>query len=97
MLYRLSKKYGETEEDMLQYLDKITKEYDDITLGDEMAQELQDKYDELSEELFNRGCYLSDCRKQTASDFEEKVTADLHILICLVLCLQLNLTMHLQQ
>ena len=80
ILYRLSKKYGETEEDMLAYLDKITEEYEDITLGDEKAQELQEKYDELSEELFNRGCYLSDCRKKTASEFEEKVTDDLHYL-----------------
>ena len=80
ILYRLSKKYGETEEEILAYLDKITEEYEDITLGDEKAQELQEKYDELSEELFNRGCYLSDCRKQTASEFEEKVTADLHYL-----------------
>jgi DNA repair protein RecN (Recombination protein N) len=80
ILYRLSKKYGATEEEMLSYLDTITKEYEDITLGDEKAQLLQEKYDELSEELFNRGCYLSDCRKQAASDFEEKVTADLHYL-----------------
>lgn len=80
ILYRLSKKYGETEEDMLSYLEDITNEYNEITLGDEKAQELQDKYDELSEELFNRGCYLSDCRKQAASDFEEAVTTDLHYL-----------------
>ncbi len=80
VLYRLSKKYGETEEEILSYLDKITAEYEDITLCDEKAQSLQDKYDELSEELFNRGCYLSDCRKQSAAEFEEKVTADLHYL-----------------
>ena len=80
ILYRLSKKYGETEEYMLAYLEKITEEYENIALGDEKAQELQEKYDELSEELFNRGCYLSDCRKKTASEFEEKVTDDLHYL-----------------
>lgn len=80
ILYRLSKKYGETEEEMLSYLEKITKEYDDISFSGEKAQELQGKFDELSEELFNRGCYLSDCRKQTASEFEEKVTSDLHYL-----------------
>lgn len=80
ILYRLSKKYGETEEKMLSYLEGITAEYDEITLGDEKAQELQDKYDELSEELFNRGCYLSDCRKQAASEFEKTVSADLHYL-----------------
>lgn len=80
VLYRLSKKYGETEELMLEYLDKISAEYEDIASEDEKVQLLQEKYDELSEELFNRGCYLSDCRKQTASEFEEKVTADLHYL-----------------
>ena len=80
ILYRLSKKYGETEEDMLSYLKNITDEYEDITLGDEKALILQEKYDELSEELFNRGCFLSDCRKQAASQFEEAVTNDLHYL-----------------
>lgn len=80
ILYRFSKKYGETEEDMLSYLDAITKEYEEITLGDEKALVLQDKYEELSEELFNRGCYLSDCRKQAACNFEEAVTNDLHYL-----------------
>ncbi|MBO7319461.1 MAG: DNA repair protein RecN [Clostridia bacterium] len=80
VLYRLSKKYGETEEEMLSYLEKITEEYDDINLGNEKAELLQEKYDELSEDLFNKGCILSDCRKQAASDFEEKVTEDLHYL-----------------
>lgn len=80
VLYRLSKKYGNTEEEMLSYLDNITKEYEDITLGDEKAQMLQEKFDDLSEELFNRGCYLSDCRKQAATDFAQKVTYDLHYL-----------------
>ena len=80
ILYRLSKKYGETEEEMLSYLQKITDEYEEITLGDEKAVILQEKYDELSEELFNRGCYLSDCRKNAASEFEKAVTEDLHYL-----------------
>lgn len=80
IIYRLSKKYGEKEEDILAYLEKITSEYEDITLGDEKAQILQDKYDDLSEELFNKGCFLSDCRKQSAAEFEENVTADLHYL-----------------
>ena len=80
VLYRLSKKYGDTEEEILSYLDKITSEYEDITLGDEKAQNLQNEYDELSEELFNKGCYLSDCRKQSAAQFEEEVTSALHYL-----------------
>ena len=80
VLYRLSKKYGDTEEEILSYLDKITYEYEDITLGDEKAQNLQNEYDELGEDLFNKGCYLSDCRKQSAARFEEEVTSALHYL-----------------
>lgn len=79
-LYRLSKKYGETEEEMLSFLDKITDEYESIAMSDEIKEKLQLEYDELSEELFKRGCYLSDCRKQTAIAFENKVTQDLHYL-----------------
>lgn len=80
LLYRLSKKYGDTEEEMLEFLDKITEAYNSITMSDEIKAELQKEYDELSEELFKRGCYLSDCRKQTAIEFENKVTQDLHYL-----------------
>lgn len=80
LLYRLSKKYGDTEEEMLDFLDRISEEYQNITMSDEIKESLQKEYDKLSEELFRRGCYLSDCRKQTAIDFEEKVTKDLHYL-----------------
>lgn len=79
-LYRLSRKYGATEEDMLTYLAKIVEEYNTLVSSDEMIDELHDKYNELSNELFKRGCYLSDCRKQTAIDFEERVSAELRFL-----------------
>ena len=80
ILYRLSKKYGETEEEMLAYLDSISEEYESIAMSDELIDKLQCEYDELSEELFKRGCYLSDCRKQTAVSFEGDVTDSLRYL-----------------
>lgn len=80
ILYRLSKKYGETEEEMLAYLDSISEEYESIAMSDELIDKLQCEYDELSEELFKRGCYLSDCRKQTAVSFEGEVTDSLRYL-----------------
>lgn len=80
ILYRLSKKYGETEEEMLAYLDSISEEYESIAMSDEFIDKLQCEYDELSEELFKRGCYLSDCRKQTAVSFEGEVTDSLRYL-----------------
>lgn len=80
ILYRLSKKYGETEEEMLSYLENIKEEYDSIAMSDELIEKLQNEYDELGDELFKRGCYLSDCRKQTAVTFENNVTDELQYL-----------------
>ena len=79
-IYKLSRKYGDTEADMLKYLSAIVEEYNVLVSSDELIDEMQDKYNELANELFKRGCYLSDCRKQTAIDFEEKVTAELRYL-----------------
>lgn len=79
-LYRLAKKYGDTEEEMLAYLENISEEYENIVMSDELIDKLQGEYDDLSEELFRRGCYLSDCRKNTASAFEADVTSELKYL-----------------
>ncbi len=79
-LYRLAKKYGETEDEMLAYLENISEEYENIVMSDELIDKLQGEYDDLSEELFKQGCYLSDCRKNTASLFEENVTSELKYL-----------------
>lgn len=80
VLYRLSSKYGETEEEMLAYLQKIQDEYDGIFMSDELIEKLEDEIDELSEELFKKGCCLSDLRKLTALDFEKKVMNELKFL-----------------
>ena len=44
LLYKLSKKYGETEEDMLQYLENAKTELSEISLSDEVLDELKIKY-----------------------------------------------------
>ena len=80
ILYRLSSKYGETEEEMLSYLHKIEEEYESISMSDELIERLEDEIDELSEELFKKGCCLSDLRKITALEFEKKVMEELKFL-----------------
>lgn len=80
ILYRLSSKYGETEEEMLSYLDKIKEEYESIFMSDELIEKLEEEIDELSEELFKKGCCLSDLRKITALDFEQRVMEELRFL-----------------
>lgn len=79
-IYRLSRKYGATETDMIYYLCDITAEYNALVSSDEKIDELQDKYNELANELFKKGCYLTDCRKKAAIDFEERVSAELRFL-----------------
>lgn len=79
-LYRLSKKYGSTEEEMLSYLDKITAEYESIVMSDELQEKLMNDITVLEDELFKRGCYLSDCRKQAAIEFQSKVMDELSYL-----------------
>lgn len=80
ILYRLSSKYGETEEEMLSYLEKMKEEYESISMSDELIEKLEDEIDELSEELFKKGCCLSDLRKITALEFQEKVMEELRFL-----------------
>lgn len=80
ILYRLSSKYGETEGEMLSYLQKIEEEYESISMSDELIEKLEDEIDELSEELFKKGCCLSDLRKITALEFEKKVMEELKFL-----------------
>lgn len=79
-LYRLSKKYGKTEADMLAYLAEITQEYNDLATSDEKIEELENEYNELANELFKRGCYLSDCRKEAALNLEKAITDELRFL-----------------
>lgn len=80
ILYRLSSKYGGTEEEMLSYLEKIEEEYESISMSDELIERLETEIDELSEELFKKGCCLSDLRKLTAIEFEQRVMEELRFL-----------------
>lgn len=79
-IYRLSKKYGSTEEEILSYLDKITDEYNCIFNNEEETERLQEELYELEEDLFKKGCHLSDIRKSAAIDFENRVKRELSYL-----------------
>lgn len=53
LLYRLSKKYGSDEADMLEYLEKAKQELEQIELSDENRKKLQVQYDEIKIEAEN--------------------------------------------
>lgn len=80
ILYRLSKKYGETEEEMLSYLEKAKAEYDSIAFSDENKKKLALELESVQTELFNLGCLISDCRKTAALRFEKQVSSELAFL-----------------
>lgn len=79
-LYRIMKKYGSTEIEVQTYLDKITDEYNNIIFSDELKEKLFEEISVLEDELFKRGCYLSDSRKNAAINFEKRVCDELKFL-----------------
>lgn len=80
VLYRLSKKYGDTEEKMLAFLEKAKEEYDSIALSDERREELLQKLAATEKEVFDLGCLISDHRKAAALRFESQVSNELAFL-----------------
>ncbi|MBQ8029038.1 MAG: DNA repair protein RecN [Clostridia bacterium] len=80
LLYRLSRKYGNSEEEILNYLSQIKEEYEAIELGDSKIEELETEIDELCEKLLPLAEEISERRKQAARDFEIDVMKELSYL-----------------
>lgn len=80
VLYRLSKKYGSTEEEMLETLDRLKKEYQSITTSDERADELEKEYNRISELLEKKALILSEKRKHFSLEFEKQIMQQLSYL-----------------
>lgn len=77
VIYRLSKKYGATEEEILDFLAKAEAEYEATANNEEYIAELENELYELEDELFKRACYISDARKSAAVDFQNRVKREL--------------------
>lgn len=80
LIYRISKKYGDTEEDIISTLEKYKAELEALESSDERKQELEGEIYELSERLFDLAEEISDRRKKAALDFESAVMAELNYL-----------------
>lgn len=80
VIYGLSKKYGATEEDILEYFENAKAELDEISFSDEKLEELRVRYSEMHEKALETAKELSDLRKKTAADFSEKVRNELRFL-----------------
>lgn len=77
ILYRLSRKYGGDEEEMLSYLEKIRQEYELIESSDERAQLLQQEITLLENELYDKASFISNKRKTYAKKFQADVMQEL--------------------
>ena len=80
LIYRLSKKYGNTEEEILSYLEKIKQEYEDISLNEEKVNKLTDEYNAVLEELLIISDKLTESRVSAGKTFSEKIMNELAFL-----------------
>ncbi len=76
-LNRLSRKYGETEEEMLSFCEKCRKERQDIELSDERLIQLEAEEKKQYEYVVSLASKLTQSRKDTGVDFSEKVREEL--------------------
>ena len=77
MLYRLSLKYGETEEEMLSFLEKCQTELDEINFSEEEMEKLTAEFEEAKQKAISLAKDLSKKRKKSADKFVEKVREEL--------------------
>ena len=77
LLYRLSTKYGETEEDMLAYLEDAQTERNAIVNSDEELEKLNAQYDSAYDETIRAADALSDYRYKLARKLESDVKEQL--------------------
>lgn len=80
VLYRLSLKYGETEEDILKFYDECIKELRSIELSDEKIDELSAEFELVKKKAVDLARELSHKRKDAGVEFASRVKEELKFL-----------------
>ena len=80
LLYRLRRKYGETESEMLAYLDNAKEELNMLNDYAANRDQLQQKRDELYDKAYNSAKEISDIRKRVSDDFCVRVGEEMAFL-----------------
>lgn len=80
LLYEFSNKYGNSEEEMLAFLDEARQKKNSILFADEELDRLTKEYDNLFDKTVELATKLSDERKATAQIFEKQVKEELSFL-----------------
>lgn len=80
LYYKFSNKYGQTEQEMLDYLEKAKEKRNSILFADEELNKLNEEYENLLNITVKLADKLSVERKKTAKVFEENVKQELAFL-----------------
>lgn len=80
LLYRLGMKYGETEEEMLQFLERCTEEWNRMQDSEARLETLTQEYEQAKKAAIKLAAELSERRNQTAQRFTELVKEQLRFL-----------------
>ncbi len=80
LLNKLSRKYGNSEEEILEFLNNAKEELEKLLKFDENADELKEKRDKAYADCKKAADKLSEVRKDTALEFEKKVKAEMEYL-----------------
>lgn len=80
LLYRLSKKYGSTEEEMLEFLCKAEEKLNSLTSSEENLEVLKEQQKVILKKATNLAEKLSESRKETAKKFQTDVKEELRFL-----------------
>lgn len=80
VIYRLSQKYGDSEEDILAYLDNAKKERDALSFSDERAEQLRAETEKAYNEALAAAKKLSEIRIEAGKKFSADVERELAFL-----------------
>ncbi len=77
VIFRLRKKYGNTVEEMLAYLDRCRNELEQIQDSDDALMRLEQQLDKARKEALQKGRVLSEHRQNTAKILQERIQNEL--------------------
>ncbi len=80
LIYRLKRKYGNSIDEILEYLEKIKQQLQEITFSEEKAQQLQEEYLSLKPLVQEAADVLTAQRHRTAKEFLSRVKKELEFL-----------------
>ncbi len=80
LLYRLGRKYGNSEQDMLSYLERAKEKLDSLNFSEEKIKKLKEQNAKTLKLCMHMALELSEKRKAAAAQFERQVSKELEFL-----------------